>query len=108
MYWFKVSGGARRESREQAYILSTFSIDFLKLLVERTLCLQLQVNLVQPESGQRILDGVVRFGLDVLLQDVPCQEAERQSSLTGMDEVQVYRVDDLFWGNKDVYAVMSS
>ena len=102
MYWFKVSGGARRESREQAYILSTFSIDFLKLLVERTLCLQLQVNLVQPESGQRILDGIVGVSLDILLQHEPSEEAQRQSTLTVLQVVQIDGVNDLFRRHEDV------
>jgi hypothetical protein len=40
--------------------------------------------------------------LNVLLEDIPSEETEGQSSLAGFNEVQVDCIDDLLGRNKDI------
>ena len=61
------------------------------------------MNFVQLECRERVLNRVVCVRLDVLLQDEPSQETQRQSSLAVLEVVQVDGVDDLFWRDEDVW-----
>ena len=86
----------------KTYVLAAFTVELLELLVKRALGLQLQMNLVQLQCGQGVLDGIVRVGLDVLVEDEPRKETERQPSLAVLQVVQVNGVDDLFWWDMNV------
>ena len=75
----------------------------LRRPVERARLLEADVRLVEAQRRERVLDRVVRLGLDVLLEDEPGEEAEREPPLPRVDKVQVDRVDDLFGRDEDVW-----
>lgn len=60
--------------------------------------LELLVLPVEFERRLCVFDAVVRLELDVLFQDTPSQEGERETSSSQLDVEEVDGVDDLrFW-----------
>ena len=53
------------------YILSSFLVNVLKLLVEVPLSLKLEMHFVEFQSSQCVFDRVMCLGLDVPLEEEP-------------------------------------
>lgn len=69
-------------------------VEALQHSVKGTFVRQLYVFVVKRQRGARVLDGIVRVGLDAHAQHVRGQELERQEALPGQ-VVQFHRVIDL-------------
>lgn len=82
--------------------LLALAVHLFERVLPCPLCLESLVVLVQLERCPRVLDRVVRVGLDRRVQDGVGEEPQRQLALPRGEVVNVDRVDDLMRRDVDV------
>lgn len=83
-------------------MFAPLSIELVQFFIDDPLFLEIFVRLIKHQSRSRVLDRVVRVGLDVLVKHKPRKETKRKTTLTLSQEVKIYRVVHLLWRDVDV------
>lgn len=79
-----------------------FAVNLLEHLLDHAGVTELLVLVPEPQRGARVLDAVVGLVLDVLVEQVPGQEAEAEPSLPRSDVEQIHRVEHLRLRHVDI------
>lgn len=59
-----------------AYVFASLSIELIKFFINDPSFLEVFIGLIKHQSGTRILDRVVRIGLNVLVKHKPRKETK--------------------------------
>jgi hypothetical protein len=89
------------------HILLALAVDLLELAHPNAFGLEALKREPEPERRERVLYRVVsvaRVGLDLLVEDEPGQEAEREPAVARLHEVNVDSVENVVRRDKDVWA----
>lgn len=89
--------------KQITHVLFPSAITLIQLFVKDALFLEFIVCLVQPQCGARIFDRVVCVRLDILSEDEPREETERETALAVTEEVEVDGVNHLVGRDENVY-----